>query len=142
RKLSDSASVNPLRSSVREVSGSIAPRLFGFGYDWLLLLEAITHAMFGQDVRWICCVWFDFAPELADINARIIDVVNVFAPPHLLQQITLRHNPSGILHQYRQQLEFGRGEVDLPVVDVDMAAVKIDIEVAVIIALFRLRCGK
>ena len=110
--------------------------LLSFGDYGLLFLETITYAMFGQDVSWIGGIRLNLAPELADIDTRIINVVDILSPPDLFKKIPLGDHTPCIFHEDGQQLEFGRSQVDFAAIDVNMPSVKVDVEVTVVIALF------
>src|SRR5258708_37472942 len=67
-----------------------------------LLLGTITDAMLGQDIDGIAHIRFDFAPQLADIMTRIINIIYVLFAPNLLQDVTLGYHPPRIFHQHHQ----------------------------------------
>lgn len=102
----------PSTSRMKGLSPSVTIR---FPYDSparFLLLEAVADAMFRQDIDGVSGIDLHLAPKLADVNAGIVDIINVFTPPHLLQQIALRDDAPGILDQHRQQFELGGCEVN------------------------------
>src|SRR5436190_2878765 len=92
--------------------------------------------MFGQDIYRVGGVHLDLAPQLADVDPWIINIVYVLVAPDLLKQFALCHHLTGVLDQHNQQLELSRREMNLRALDVNLTALEIDIQIAVVVAYF------
>ena len=49
---------------------------------------------------------------MRDVDAQVVGLLAVFRPPHLLQQLAMRDEPSPMLREHAQQLELDPCEVD------------------------------
>jgi hypothetical protein len=54
----------------------------------------------------------ELRPQLRDVNAQLLGLIEMVGPPHFIQQLPLRENLAGILDQHLQQAVFVRREMD------------------------------
>jgi len=80
-------------------------------------LEVIAYPRFCYDISGVGEVGLYFLAQMPDIDTHIVQVISIFPPPHLFQQLAVGENAAGVLQQECQQAKLGGGQLYLLAVD-------------------------
>ncbi len=61
----------------------------------------------------------EFLPEVGHVHPQVVRVPDARRAPYFLEQVPVRDDFAGVLHQQRQQAEFGRRQMDFAIVELD-----------------------
>src|SRR5206468_3637344 len=68
--------------------------------------------------------------QVGDVELDDVGLASEVVVPHPIEDLRLRQHPLGVAHQEAQQLELGRGQVDLRTCTSYLVAVLVELEVA------------
>src|SRR4249919_593208 len=76
-------------------------------------LEAVAHPGLGDEVLWPCRVRLELAPDLRQVHAEIVRLLLVLRAPHVLEELSLRHELAGIAYEDLDDVPLGGGQPHL-----------------------------
>src|SRR5512142_1108600 len=91
-------------------------------------LEDVAGSPHGMDHRGPSGV--DLLAQVGHVELHHVGLTAEVVVPHPVQDLRLRQHPARVAHQEPEQLELGRGEVDLVVAAEDLVAVLVETQVA------------
>ena len=65
-----------------------------------LPFKAVADPAFGQQVRRVAGIAFQFAPQVADVDVDIVRCVSIFCSPHGCQDLLVGEDLAGMLKKY------------------------------------------
>ena len=119
-----------ISSSIKEIASLGSARNDA---DWpvtLLYLQPITHARLCKQVTWARRIDFDLAAQLAHVHAQVMAFCRISRPPHLFQQLRLRHHFARMLHQRFEEIVLDRSEMHFFVGNRHLSPREIDFQIA------------
>src|SRR5436190_12652273 len=58
--------------------------------------EAVADAGLGEEMTRLCRIGFELLAQAADVDAQVMAALDKGRPPHLAQQMTVRHDLAGV----------------------------------------------
>src|SRR5262249_662759 len=92
--------------------------------------QAIADAGLGEQVLRARRVLLELAPEMRHVDAQVVRLALRVGPPHLAQELALRHDPSGVAHQRGQEPVLDRAQVHLRALQEDAPPLHVDLRIA------------
>ena len=84
--------------------------------------KPIPDPRFGQQMRRLRGLRFDFLPELIHNDAQMVDLITVIRTPDRLEQLAMRNDFVGMRDQISQQIEFLGRETHLRIARLPMGS--------------------
>src|SRR6185436_10610257 len=94
----------------------------------LVIHKAIANTALCENIFRVGGVLLQFLAEVINIETYVMRFVAVFVAPDLDENLVMRHDPPGILHEMIQQAIFGGTQLNQLALQPDFAAVEIDFE--------------
>src|ERR1035437_3048358 len=77
----------------------------------LLADQAIADARLSDQQFWLCRVRFQFLPQMRQVNAQVVRLLDIVRPPDLAEYLPVREHLPGVLDEKPQQRVFRGGQL-------------------------------
>src|SRR5713101_4582662 len=97
----------------------------------LQFFETVADAAFRQDVFGVRRVFFDFLPQVGDIEAQVVGFIAVFAAPHFREEGFMRQQAASVADEVVEQAVFCGAQDDFFPAHDHFALREIDFEIII-----------